>query len=86
MPYQVELSNRALRDLKGLDKPIQKRVAAAIDALASDPRPPGCQKMEGLEKAFRVRVGDFRIIYQVHDRILRVLVLKVGHRREVYRS
>jgi len=85
MSYRVELSSRALRDLKGLDKPLQKRMAIAIDALASDPRPPGCQKMEGQEKAFRIRVGDFRIIYQVHDKVLLVLVLKVGHRGDVYR-
>lgn len=85
MSYRVELSSRALRDLKGLDKPLQKRMALAIDALASDPRPPGCQKMEGWEKAYRIRVGDFRIIYQVHDKVLLVLVLKVGHRGDVYR-
>ena len=85
MPYRVELSPHALRDLKGLDKTAQKRIAQAIDGLESNPRSHGCQKMEGLENAFRIRVGDFRVVYQIHDKVLFVLVIKIGHRRDIYR-
>ncbi len=85
MPYRVELSSHAFRDLKGLDKPLQKRMALAIDALASDPRPPGCVALKGYAHTYRIRVGDYRIIYQVHDKALWVLVLKAGHRGDVYR-
>ena len=62
------------------------RLAAALASLASEPRPPGVKKLSGKESLFRVRVGDYRIIYQVRDRELVVLVLKIGHRREIYRS
>jgi mRNA interferase RelE/StbE len=85
LDYRVELSNHAFRDLKKLDKPVQKRIGQTIDGLEKEPRLPGCQKMEGLENAFRVRVGDYRIIYQVNDKVLLVLVIKAGHRRDVYR-
>jgi len=85
LSYRVELTPHALRDLKGLEKPVQKRIARAIDGLELDPRPHGCQKMEGLENALRIRVGDFRIIYQVHDKVLLILVIKIGNRRDIYR-
>ena len=62
------------------------RVAAALASLASEPRPHGVKKLSGEENLYRVRVGDYRIIYQVRDRELVVLVLKIGHRREIYRS
>ena len=58
----------------------------AIAALRGDPRPPGAEKLSDVENIYRVRVGDHRAVYQVRDRALAVLVLKVGHRREVYRD
>ena len=53
--------------------------------LANDPRPPGCDKLAGVENLYRIRVGDYRVVYQIRDEMLLVLVVKIGHRREVYR-
>lgn len=61
------------------------RIAEAIDALASDPRPSGCRKLVGTDRVYRVRVGDYRVVCEVCDDRLLVLVIKLGHRREVYR-
>jgi mRNA interferase RelE/StbE len=63
----------------------QERLLVAIEGLENEPRPSGCKKLEGALGAYRVRVGDFRIIYQVRDGELVVLVLKIGNRRDVYR-
>ena len=63
---------------------IQTRVTEAIDELSETPRPAGCKKMRGAD-LWRIRVGDYRIIYEIHDRILLIRIITVGHRREVYR-
>jgi mRNA interferase RelE/StbE len=60
-------------------------MASAFAALAADPRPFGVKKLSADEDLFRIRVGDYRIIYQIRDKELIVLVVKIGHRREVYR-
>ena len=83
--YSVQLAPSAERDLAALDKPVQRRVAARIDALAENPRPAGVAKLQGEANAWRIRVGDYRILYTIEDRRLVVLVIKIGHRREVYR-
>lgn len=62
------------------------RLRVAIDGLAENPRPPGCVKLQGGDELFRVRVGDYRIVYQIQDAVLVVLVVQVGHRREIYRQ
>ena len=62
-----------------------KKEIAAIRALAVDPRPDGCAKMAGFRDTYRIRVGDYRVVYEVHDRVLLVLLLWVAHRREAYR-
>ncbi len=84
--YRVEFEKAVGRALKRLDKPVQRRVFVAIAALAEDPRPPGAEMLSGSEGLFRIRVGDYRVIYAVEDDRLVVLVLHVGHRREVYRK
>lgn len=86
MCYTVELKPSAKRALGKLDRQIQGRLAAVIDALAEDPHPPASTKLQGQEDLYRVRVGDYRIIYQVEDDVLVVLVIRIGHRREVYRG
>lgn len=83
--YRVELRPAALRDLRKLDANVRRRLATAIDLLARTPRPPGVEKLQGQESRYRVRVGEYRIIYQIEDRVLLVLVVRVGHRREIYR-
>lgn len=68
-----------------LDKPIARRLLGAIEKLAQDPRPPGCIQLQGGAGELRIRVGDYRIVYDVYDTELVILVLRVGHRREIYR-
>jgi mRNA interferase RelE/StbE len=76
-------AQRFLRKLR--DKTLATRLVAAIRGLATDPRPPGCEKLVGVEDLYRIRVRDYRIIYQIQTAVLLVLVVKIGHRREVYR-
>jgi len=65
--------------------PTRSRVGEAIRALAAHPRPPGCKKLAGNADYYRIRVGDYRVLYDVRDRDVLVLVIKTGHRREAYR-
>ena len=83
--YRVEISPKAQRQLRGLPKPLQKRIDAKIQALANNPRPPGVTKLQGAENRYRIRVGHYRVIYSIADAALLVLVLEVLNRREAYR-
>ncbi len=84
MTYSVKLTPAAERQLRKLDAPARRRVQAAIDLLAENPRPPKAIQLLGGAGEYRVRTGDYRIIYEIEDDQLVVLVLKVGHRRDVY--
>lgn len=83
--YEVEFSSRAARAFLKLPREAQQRLAKRIDALSKDPRPIGCEKLTGLD-AYRVRVGDYRVVYDVDDGARIVTIANVGHRREVYRG
>lgn len=85
MTYQVRLTPAAQRDLDALDRPVLRRIDAKILALAQDPRPSGVQKLTGEGDLYRVRVGDYRILYTIEDAALVVLIVRVRHRSEVYR-
>lgn len=85
MAFSIQFKPLALRPLEKLPRDPQRRIAAKIDNLRDDPFPTGCKKMVALPDAWRIRVGDYRVVYQVHRNILMVLVLTVGHRRDVYR-
>jgi len=86
VPYRVTWKPRARKAFLSLDKPVQRRIAAAVDALAADPRPAGVKALRGMPGVLRIRVsGDYRVLYEVHDDRLVVLVADVGHRREIYR-
>lgn len=84
--YRIEVAPAAVRQLRKLDPHARRRVQAAVELLATEPRPPGAKKLVGGEGEWRVRTGDYRIVYEIHDEVLRVLVLAVGHRREIYRG
>jgi mRNA interferase RelE/StbE len=84
MTYRVEISRRAAKAVSSLDKPLRRKILAAIEALSGDPRPVGCRKLAG-QQAWRIRVGDYRIIYEIHDQVLLVIVIDIGHRREICR-
>ena len=84
--HEIELTRAAERGLSALPKAVLKRVDAAILALADDPHPPGSRKLQGVDDLFRVRVGDYRIIYRVEENRLVIVVVNVGNRRDIYRS
>ena len=83
--YRVLLERGAEKDLGKLLPEIHDRVIAAIQALARNPRPPGCRKLAGSKSDWRIRVGDYRVVYEITDEIRVVRVNRVRHRREVYR-
>ena len=83
--YAIEFLPSAARALSKLEASMQRRIARRVDHLAEDPRGGGALKLRGAEDVWRVRVGDYRILYELHDEQLLVLVIAVGHRREIYR-
>ena len=83
--FEIEYTKAARKDLRKLDQATRDRIGASIDHLASDPHPPGSRKMVGSEALFRIRVGDYRVIYEVRNKLLTVFIIKVGHRGNIYR-
>jgi mRNA interferase RelE/StbE len=83
--YRILLERNAEKDLRRLSAEMHERVIAAIQGLAHNPRPPGCRKLTGSENDWRIRVGDYRAVYEIADEIRVVRVNRVRHRREVYR-
>jgi mRNA interferase RelE/StbE len=83
--YSIEVSATAERQLRKLSKRDQHRVVKVIEQLGVEPRPRGCRKLQAYDDIYRVKTGVFRILYSVEDRRLLVLVLKVGHRKTIYR-
>ena len=85
MACAIHFTPAAARQLERLDKPVRRRVATAINSLAAEPRPAGVKKLAGSGDLWRIRVGDYRIVYQIHDRHLVVVIVTIGHRSDVYR-
>ncbi len=85
MKYTLEILPSAERELAALPTKDRQRVDKQICALAGDPRPVGMKALKGHKSVYRIRAGKYRVIYQVRDELLIVLVVKVGHRRDVYR-
>ena len=84
--YRPAIKRSAARELEAVaQKTDRQRLVARIGALAEDPRPSGCEKLAGHSDRYRVRQGDYRVVYSVDDAERVVLIVKVGHRREVYR-
>ena len=84
MTYSISILRSAQKSLGSLPAAIQDRIIAAIRRLAAAPRPPGVKKLTG-RPAWRIRVGDYRVIYEIDDTDLTILIVDVGHRREIYR-
>lgn len=82
--YRLEWRRSAAKDLRRISPADVPRIVAAADALADDPFPPGCVKLTGSERSYRIRVGAYRILYDVFSGRLLIEVVKVGHRRDVY--
>ena len=85
MLYSIQFTPRAQRDFSTLDRAIQQRLRRHIDRLAENPFPVGATKLRAEEPFYRIRVSDYRVIYQVEANELLVIVVKIGHRKEVYR-
>lgn len=85
MQYEITYAHSALKSLRKLDRGTARRILHAIDALTRDPRPPGCKQLKGGAGEMRIRIGDYRVVYDVTDEEVTILALRVGHRREVYR-
>lgn len=85
MNYRVTIAPSAARQIRKLDPQARRRIQGAVELLALDPRPPTARQLVGGAGEWRVRTGDYRIIYDIHDDELVVLVLRAGHRREVYK-
>lgn len=84
MPYTVKIASRAQKELKKISNPYQQKIVRAIKELAINPMPIGVKKLQGQFNQYRVRVADYRIIYEVHGTEMIILVVKVGHRQGVY--
>ena len=85
MRYKLEFTTSAFREFRSLDAVVQKRITTKVTSLCDDPFPSGAKKLQGLSGHFRVRVGDYRIIYRVDGQRVVVVIVSVGHRREIYR-
>jgi mRNA interferase RelE/StbE len=83
MPYQITLKKKAIKALQEISEPYYSNIKSAIYALADDPHPNGYKKLKG-RNGFRIRVADYRIIYEIFDNRLVVDVINIGHRREIY--
>ena len=86
MTYTVEIRPAAERQIKKLTTVVQERIIARLEELELDPRPLGVKKLSGVDNLYRLRVGEYRIVYEIQDAVLFVLVVAVGHRREIYRD
>jgi len=84
LTYRIELAPSAARQLKKFTPDVRRRIQAVLELLADDPRPPAATPLVGGAGEWRVRTGDYRVIYEINDLQVLVLVLRMGHRREVY--
>jgi mRNA interferase RelE/StbE len=84
--YQVLISKTARKQLQELPKAIANNISQKIDTLSKDPRPEGCKKLQGSQDDYRVRVGDYRIVYRIENKMLIVEVIRIGHRKDVYKK
>jgi mRNA interferase RelE/StbE len=84
--YQVEFTKKASKQLDKLSKDLQQKIKTKVQELADNPRPSGVVKLENSDDRYRIRVGDYRVLYEIQDDLLIVSVIRVGHRREVYRN
>ena len=84
MTYRVSLAPSAARELRKFDPDVRRRIQAVLELLATEPRPPAAIRLVGGSGEWRVRTGDYRVVYEINDDQLLVLVVRMAHRREVY--
>ena len=83
MKYELLIQRKAQKQLANIPQPNRDRIITVVRSLSDDPRPAGAKKLSGRD-AWRIRVGDYRVIYEIHDDALVVLVVSIGHRRDIY--
>ncbi len=83
--YQVFMEKKVVKYLEKMNEPDYSKLKSSILSLISNPRPPGCKKLKG-RQAYRVRQGDYRIIYEIQDKFLKIYIITIGHCRDVYNS
>ncbi len=86
MRYDIILKPSAAKRLDKLSQSTRRRILDALEVLADNPRPAGCVKLRGDDNLWRIRVGDYRVVYEIHDKRLLVIVLVIAHRKDVYRK
>jgi len=84
MRYKVQIAPTAIRQLKKFSRDVQKRLRIVIDTLENDPRPPSVRKLVGEDNLWRLRVGNYRVVYKIKDAQLLVLVFRIAHRKDIY--
>jgi mRNA interferase RelE/StbE len=82
--YKVKIEDKVVKFLQMLDSKIRRQIINKLRALAQNPRPAGCTAIKGDKNLYRIRSGDYRIVYRIHDRELLVLVVRIGHRKNIY--
>ena len=86
MSYHIKIKKSARHELASLPRPDRRRVARAISALADDPRPRGARKIVATDDSYRIHVGDYRIVYEIQEDVLLILIVKIGNRKDIYRK
>jgi mRNA interferase RelE/StbE len=84
--YQIEWKSSARKELKKLPPEVIRKIIDAVESLADNPQPPNCRKLVGSEQTWRIRVGDYRIIYNIFSSILIIEIVRVAHRKDAYRD
>lgn len=84
--YTIEFDSRVKKDFKSINANDVKRIKAAISELSKNPRPDGCTKLKGRQDYYRIRVGNYRVVYAIENTVLLVLVVRVGHRKDIYKK
>ena len=85
MHYTLEFATSAAREFRALDRQTQRRITEKLTALGDDPFPSGSKKLKGQGDHFRIRIGDYRVIYRVDGKRVVIVIVRIGHRKEVYR-
>jgi mRNA interferase RelE/StbE len=83
--HRLEITRLARKQIDALPRTVQRRIDCAIEALVGNPRPSGSLKLTDRENTWRIRVGQYRVVYEVHDDVLIVVIVRVAHRRDAYR-
>ncbi len=86
MPYELLIERRAEKDMNKLDAPLFTLIASRIKSLSENPHPPGCRKLTGSQNDWRIRIGDFRVLYEIDSKAKTIRIMRIKHRRDVYRD